>query len=157
MNNISILRKILITMLCIVALSSCGTLEISDKDKKLIKQGKKSLLVTSNFTLTESIFRKATLDIAGDSSFDIRQVTINIISIDGKKVNKKWHQANEEVSIEPGKHIIEAEYTLDTKSNLSPSPRSDTQIIDYSFEGGKKYKLYLQEYLNHFEIGIKPF
>ena len=68
----------------------------------------------------------------------------------------KWYRANEEVAVEPGKHTIEAKYTIKTESKLSPSPKSDTQTIEYLFEGGKTYKICVEEYLDHYKINIKP-
>jgi hypothetical protein len=161
MHKISIIRNILLSTLCVVVLSSCGTLRISEADRKFISEGKKSLLVTQNFNLLGRVTRKIILDITdtedSDIKFDIKQVTINIISIDGKEVAGKWYRANEELAVEPGKHTIEAKYTIKTESKLSPSPKSDTQTIDYLFEGGKRYKIYVEEYLYHYKINIKPY
>ena len=155
------MKNILITTLFIIALSSCGTLRISEADRKFISEGKKSLLVTQNFNLLGRATRKIIVDITdtedSDIKFDIKQVTIKIISIDGKDVAGKWYRANEEVAVEPGKHTIEAKYTIKTESKLSPSPKSDTQRIEYLFEGGKKYKIYVEEYLDHYKINIKPY
>ena len=151
------MKNILITTLFIIALSSCGTLRISEADRKFISEGKKSLLVTQNFNLLGRVTRKIILDVTDTEAFDIKQVTIKIISIDGKDVAGKWYRANEEVAVEPGKHTIEAKYTIKTESKLSPSPKSDTQTIDYLFDGGKRYKIYVEEYLDHYKFNIKPY
>lgn len=157
MTNTASFIRFLLTALCLVLLASCSTRELSDSDQKRVKRGDMSVLVTTNPTITGRILRKATLDIIGDSPFDIRQVTIDILSIDGQTVDQAWYHANEEIALEPGRHVIEAEYSLETQSTLSPEPREGTLSIDYVFEGGQKYEIYLEEYLNHFEIGIKPF
>ena len=151
------MKNTLITTLFVIALSSCGTLKISEVDKKLVSEGKKSLLVTQNFNLLGRVTRKIILDVTDTEAFDIKQVTIKIISIDGKDVAGKWYRANEEVAVEPGKHTIEAKYTIKTESKLSPSPKSDTQTIDYLFDGGKRYKIYVEEYLDHYKFNIKPY
>jgi hypothetical protein len=63
MHKISIMKNILLTTLFIIALSSCGTLKISEVDRKLVSEGKKSLLVTQNFNLLGRVTRKIILDI----------------------------------------------------------------------------------------------
>ena len=151
------MKNILLTTLFIIALSSCGTLKISEVDRKLVSEGKKSLLVTQNFNLLGRVTRKIILDITDTEAFDLKQVTINIISIDGKEVAGKWYRANEEVAVEPGKHTIEAKHTIKAESKLSLSLKSDTQTIDYLFEGGKRYNIYVEEYLDHYKINIKPY
>ena len=157
MHNISIMKKIVLITLFILALSSCGTLQVSEADRKQISKGKKSSLSTQNFNLLGRVTRKIILDITDTEAFDIKQVTINIISIDGKEVAGKWYRANEQVAVEPGEHTIEAKYTIKTESKLSPSPKSDNQTIDYLFEGGKRYKIYVEEYLDHHKINIKQY
>jgi hypothetical protein len=153
------MRNILITILCIVLLSSCGTLHISKADRKLISEGKKSLLITRNRDPLDYFYVIPILtDALGGEPTEV-----DIKSIDGKKVGK-WYKANEEVAVEPGTHEIVATCTqkvddikrdIDDTENL-PS-RSCTQTINYTFEGGKKYRIYVVEYLTHGEIRIGPY
>jgi hypothetical protein len=151
------MKKILLITLFVLALSSCGTLRVREADRKLVSEGKKSLLVTQNFDLSDSIMRKMILDTSDNESFDIKQSTVNIISIDGKEVVGKWYRANEEVAIEPGRHKIVAEYTVETKTKNDPSSQSGTQTIDYLFEGGKRYRIYAFEHFDNYEIRIEPY
>ena len=154
-----IMRNILLITLCIVVLSSCGTLRISKADRKLVSEGKKSLLVTRNRDFLDYFYVIPILiDALGGEP-----VEVDIESIDGEKV-REWLAANEEVAVEPGTHEIVATCTqkfddinrdIDDKENLPT--RSCTQTISYTFEGGKRYKIYAVEYLTHCEIRIGPY
>ena len=153
------MRNILLTILCIFVLSSCGTLHVSQEDRKLISEGKKSLLVTRNRDPLDYFF---VLPILIDALGGV-PTEVDIEGIDGKKVGK-WYKANEEVAIEPGVHEITAtciqevddiNRDIDDTENL-PS-RSCTQTISYTFEGGKRYRIYAVEYLTHCEIRIGPY
>ena len=153
------MRNILLTILCIFVLSSCGTLHVSQEDRKLISEGKKSLLVTRNRDPLDYFF---VLPILIDALGGV-PTEVDIEGIDGKKVGK-WYKANEEVAVEPGVHEITAtciqevddiNRDIDDTENL-PS-RSCTQTISYTFEGGKRYRIYAVEYLTHCEIRIGPY
>jgi hypothetical protein len=153
------MRNILLTILCVVLLSSCGTLHVSQEDKKLISEGKKSLLVTRNRDPLDYFF---VIPILIDALGGV-PTEVDIEGIDGKKVGK-WYKANEEVALEPGVHEVTATCTqevddinrdIDDTENL-PS-RSCTQTISYTFEGGKRYRIYAVEYLTHCEIRIGPY
>jgi hypothetical protein len=156
MHERSIVRNILLITLCIVLLSSCGTSHMSKADRKLVNEGKKCLLITRNRDPLDYFYVIPILiDALGGEPTEV-----DIKSIDGKKVGK-WYKANEEVAVEPGVHEIEATCTqeiddinrdIDDKENL-PS-RSCTQTISYTFEGGKRYRIYAVEYLTHCEIRI---
>lgn len=153
------MRNILLTILCVVMLSSCGASHVSKEDKKLISEGKKSLLVTRNRDPLDYFF---VLPILIDALGGV-PTEVDIEGIDGKKVGK-WYKANEEVAVEPGVHEITAtciqevddiNRDIDDTENL-PS-RSCTQTISYTFEGGKRYRIYAVEYLTHCEIRIGPY
>ena len=153
------MRNILLTILCVVLLSSCGTLHVSQEDKKLISEGKKSLLITRNRDPLDYFF---VIPILIDALGGV-PTEVDIEGIDGKKVGK-WYKANEEVAVEPGVHEVTATCTqevddinrdIDDTENL-PS-RSCTQTISYTFEGGKRYRIYAVEYLTHCEIRIGPY
>jgi len=159
MYKISTTRNILLTTICIVVLSSCGTLHISEVDRKLISEGKKSLLVTRNRDPLDYFY---VLPILIDALGGV-PTEVDIESIDGKKVGK-WYKANEEVAVEPGVHEITAtciqevddiNRDIDDTKNL-PS-RSCTQTINYTFEAGKRYRIYAVEYLTHCEVRIGPY
>jgi len=132
---------------------------VSKEDKKLISEGKKSLLVTRNRDPLDYFF---VLPILIDALGGV-PTEVDIEGIDGKKVGK-WYKANEEVAVEPGVHEITAtciqevddiNRDIDDTENL-PS-RSCTQTISYTFEGGKRYRIYAVEYLTHCEIRIGPY
>ena len=153
------MRNILLTILCVVMLSSCGTLHVNQEDKKLISEGKKSLLVTRNRDPLDYFY---VIPILIDALGGV-PTEVDIEGIDGKKVGK-WYKANEEVAVEPGVHEITAtciqevddiNRDIDDTENL-PS-RSCTQTISYTFEGGKRYRIYAVEYLTHCEIRIGPY
>jgi hypothetical protein len=159
MHKISIIRNTLLTTLCIVVLSSCGTLNISEADRKLVSEGKKSLLVTRN---RDPLHYLAVIPILIDA-LGGEPVPVDIESIDGKEIGK-WFRANEQVAVEPGTHEIVATCTqevddinrdIDDKENLPY--RSCTQTINYTFEPGKRYRIFAVEYLTHCEIRIEPY
>jgi hypothetical protein len=88
---------------------------------------------------------------------------VDIENIDGKEV-EEWLSANEEVAVEPGTHEIVATCTqevddinrdIDDTENLPY--RLCTQTISYTFEGGKRYRIFAVEYLTHCEIRIEPY
>jgi hypothetical protein len=153
------MRNILLTTLCIVVLSSCGTLHISEADRKLISEGKKSLLITRNRDPLDYFYVIPILiDALGGEP-----VPVDIESIDGEEV-EEWFRANEEVAVDPGIHEIVATCTqkvddinrdIDDKDNLPY--RSCTQTINYTFEAGKRYRIFAVEYLTHCEIRIGPY
>ncbi|MHC4085153.1 MAG: DUF2057 domain-containing protein [Planctomycetota bacterium] len=159
MHKISIMRNTLLTTLYIVVLSSCGTLHTSEADRKLVSEGKKSLLVTRN---RDPLHYLAVIPILIDA-LGGEPVPVDIESIDGKEVGK-WFRANEQVAVEPGAHEIVATCTqkvddinrdIDDKDNLPY--RSCTQTINYTFEAGKRYRIFAVEYLTHCEIRIEPY
>lgn len=159
MHKMLLMRNMLLAAMCIVLLSSCGTLHVSQADRELINEGKKSLLVTRNRDPLDYFYVIPILIDALDS----KPTEVDIEGIDGKKVGK-WYKANEEVAVEPGVHEITATCTqevddinrdIDDTENL-PS-RSCTQTISYTFEGGKRYRIYAVEYLTHCEIRIGPY
>ena len=159
MHEMSTMRNILLTTLCIVVLSSCGTLRTSEADRKLISEGKKSLLVTRN---RDPLHYLAVIPILIDA-LGGAPTKVDIERIDGKEVGK-WFRANEEAALEPGIHEIVATCTqkvddinrdVDDKDNLPY--RSCTQTINYTFEAGKRYRIFAVEYLTHCEIRIEPY
>ena len=152
------MRNILLTTLCIVVLSSCGTLRTSEADRKLISEGKKSLLVTRN---RDPLHYLAVIPILIDA-LGGAPTEVDIETIDGEEVGK-WFRANEEAALEPGMHEIVATCTqkvddinrdIDDKDNLPY--RSCTQTISYTFEAGKRYRIFAVEYLTRCEIRIEP-
>lgn len=157
------MKNILLTILFIIALSSCGTLKISEIDKKLVSEGKKSLLVTKNreplfyLTLIPSIIDPI---IGEPISVDI--ITVDGNDVDGNDVANKF-KANQEVAVEPGLHEIVAECrekadswnrAIDDKSDATYQTR--TQTIYYKFEGGKKYIIYAKTYIGGCRLHIEP-
>ena len=152
MHERSIMRNIIIGTLCIFLLCSCGTLRISEADRRLVCEGKKSLLVTQNpeplyyFLIIPYLLSKLS---GGPIDVDIKEV-------DGKEL-EEWFKANEEIALEPGWHEIVATYTVRSDRNLAPDPKSDTQSINYLFEGGKRYRIFLVEYLDHYKLHIEPY
>ena len=153
------MRKILLAALSVVVLSSCGTLRPSAADRRLISEGKKSLLVTRNRDpLHYLVVIPIVIDALGGAP-----TKVDIESIDGEAVGVRF-RANEEVALEPGKHVIVATCTqkvddvnrdVDDKDNLPY--RLCTQTIDYTFEGGKRYRIFALDYLTHCEIRIEPY
>lgn len=163
MHKISIMKNILLTILFIIALSSCGTLKISEIDRKLVSEGKKSLLITQNreplfyLTLIPSIIDPI---IGEPISVDI--ITVDGKDVDGNEVANKF-KANEEVAVEPGLHVIVAKCRekvdswnrdIDDKSDATYQTR--TQFIDYTFEGGKKYRIYAKSFIGGCKLYIEP-
>ena len=153
------MRNVLLATLCIVLLSSCGTLHISEADRKLISEGKKSLLVTRN---RDPLHYLAVIPILIDA-LGGAPTEVDIETIDGKEVGE-WFRANEQVAVEPGTHEIVATCTqkvddinrdIDDEDNLPY--RSCTQTINYTFEAGKRYRIFAVEYLTHCEIRIEPY
>ena len=153
------MRNILLTILCVVMLSSCGTMRISQEDKKLVSEGKKSLLVTRNRDPLDYFFVIPILiDALGGEPIEV-----DIESIDGEKV-RVWLAANERVAVEPGTHEIVATCTQkidDIDRDIDDTEklpyRLCTETISYTFEGGKKYRIFAVEYLTHCEIRIEPY
>jgi len=153
------MRNTLLTTLCIVVLSSCGTSHISEADRKLISEGKKSLLVTRNRDpLHYLVVIPILIDALGGAP-----TKVDIETIDGKEVGKAF-RANEQVALEPEIHEIVATCTqkvddinrdIDDKDNLPY--RTCTQTINYTFEAGKRYRIFAVEYLTHCEIRIEPY
>jgi hypothetical protein len=145
------MRNILLAILCVVLLSSCGTLHVSQADRKLISDGKKSLLVTQNRDPSDYFY---VIPILIDA-LDGQPTEVDIRSIDGKKVGK-WYKANEQVAVEPGVREVVATYTIRDEKDDSLD-QSETQTINYFFEGGKRYRLYVLEHLDWNEICIGRF
>lgn len=153
------MRNILLATLSVVVLSSCGTLRPSEADRKLISAGKKSLLVTRNRDpLHYLVVIPILIDALGGAP-----TKVDIEMIDGEEVGV-WFRANEEVAVEPGIREIVATCTqriddinrdIDDKDNLPY--RLCTHTINYTFEGGKRYRLFALEYLTHCEIRIEPY
>ena len=153
------MRKILPAMLSVVVLSSCGTLRPSEADRKLIREGKKSLLVTRNRDpLHYLVVIPIVIDALGGAP-----TKVDIESVDGEAVGA-WFRANEQVAVEPGIHEIVATCTqelddinrdVDDEDNLPY--RLCTQAISYIFEGGRRYRIFAVEYLTHCEIRIEPY
>jgi hypothetical protein len=146
------MKNILTITLILIFLPSCGTLRISEADRKLISEGKKSLLVTQN---PEPLYYLLVIPyllskLAGGP------IQVDIKKIDGKKV-EEWFKANEEIALEPGWHEIVATYSVRSDRKLAPDPKSDTQSINYLFEGGKRYRIFLVEYLDHYKLSIEPY
>lgn len=154
------MKKILLTVLFITVLSSCGTLTVSDAEKKLVSEGKKSLLVTEN---RDPIYYLTGLpqlfdEIGGEP------ISVYVLSIDGTDVKDKWFKADEEVAVEPGQRSIEAEckekvdsWNRDVDDKSESKYQTRTQTIDYKFEGGKKYLLYARPYIGGCRLFIKPY
>jgi hypothetical protein len=146
------MKNILTITLILIFLPSCDTLRISEADRKLISEGKKSLLVTQN---PEPLYYLLVIPyllskLAGGP------IQVDIKKIDGKKV-EEWFKANEEIALEPGWHEIVATYSVRSDRKLAPDPKSDTQSINYLFEGGKRYRIFLVEYLDHYKLSIEPY
>ena len=145
------MRNILLTTLCLFVLSSCGASHISKADKKLISEGEKSLLVTQNRDPSDYFYVIPILiDALGG-----QPTQVDIESIDGQEVGR-WFRANQEVALEPGIHEVIATYTIRDKKDDSLY-QSDAQTIDYLFEGGKRYRLYVLEHFDWYEICIGRF
>jgi hypothetical protein len=145
------MRNILLAAMCIVVLSSCGTLHVSQEDKKLISEGKKSLLTTQNRDPSDYFFVIPILiDALGG-----QPTQVDIESIDGQEVGR-WFKANQEVAVEPGIREVAATYTIRDEKDDSLY-QSDVQTISYFFEGGKRYRLYVLEHFDWCEICIGRF
>jgi hypothetical protein len=152
MHRKAIMKKIFIALLLIILVPSCGTLRISEADRKLVSEGKKSLLVTQN---PEPLYYLLVIPyilskLAGGP------IQVDIKEVDGKEV-EEWFKANEEIALEPGWHEIVATYTVRSDRKLAPNSKSDTQSINYLFEGGKRYRIFLVEYLDHYKLRIEPY
>ena len=147
------MRNVLLTIttLCVFVLSSCGAKHISKEDKKLISEGKKSLLVTQNRDPSDYLFVIPILiDALGG-----QPTQVDIESIDGQEVGR-WFKANQEVALEPGVREVAATYTIRDEEDDSLY-QSDVQTISYFFEGGKRYRLYVLEHFDWNEICIGRF
>jgi hypothetical protein len=153
------MRNVLLVTLCILVLSSCGTSHTSEADRDLVREGKKSLLVTRN---PDPVHYLALIPILIDA-LGGALTEVDIETIDGNEVGK-WFSANEEVAVEPGIHEIVATCTqevddidrdIDDKDDLPY--RSCTQTINYTFEAGMRYRIFAVEYLTHCEIRIEPY
>ena len=145
------MRNILPAILCIFVLSSCGATHVSKEDRKLINEGKKSLLVTQNRDPSDYLF---VIPILVDA-FGGQPTQVDIETIDGQEIERRF-KANQEVALAPGLREVAATYTMEDKEDNS-SYQSDVQTINYFFEGGKKYRLYVLEHLDWCEICIGRF
>ncbi|MHC4118299.1 MAG: DUF2057 domain-containing protein [Planctomycetota bacterium] len=152
------MRNILLTTMCVFVLSSCGTLRVSKEDRKLINEGKKSLLLTRN---RDPLHYLAVIPILIDA-FGGKPTKVDIESVDGKEVGK-WYRANEQVALEPGMHEVVATWTVEVNDinravdgEEGVAYRSATETISYTFEGGKRYRIFALEYLTRCELCIEP-
>lgn len=156
------MKNILLTTLFIIALSSCGTLKISEIDRKLVNEGKKSLLVTQN---REPLFYLTLIPSIIDPIIG-EPISIEIITVDGKEVVNRFKdrfKANVEVVVEPGLHEIVAKckekvnsWNRDIDDKSDETYQSRTQTINYTFEGGKKYGIYAKQYIGGCRMHIEP-
>jgi len=145
------MNKTLLTVFMAFLLSACGAMPISDADQKAIKEGKKALLVTNNRQLSDYLYVVPLVTDPMGGQPD----QIYIESIDGKKLHVDWKRVNYNLVLEPGKHAIEASCAVDIDDmNRDVNDRSGkdvqytTQVIEYTFEGGKTYRIYSREYIN---------
>jgi hypothetical protein len=92
-----------------------------------------------------------------EEAASVDTISVDIETIDGNEVEEEWFRANEEVAVEPGTHEIVATYTIREKTSNSSSCQSETQTINYSFEGGKRYRTYVLEHFDWYEICIGPY
>lgn len=145
------MKKGLIAILIALLLSACGAMPISDTDKQGVKEGRKALLETNNRQLSDYLYiLPVFIDLMGGQPNHI-----NIESIDGNKLEGDWKRVNYRVVLEPGKHVIEANCAVDIdEMNRDVNDRSGkdiqrtTQLLEYTFEGGKTYRIYAREYIN---------
>lgn len=133
-------------------LSACGSAPVSKEQQRDVKEGKKAILETNNRQLSDYLY---IVPIFTDAYLGGQPNQINILSIDGKKLDREWKRVNDAVVIEPGEHAIEVSCAVEiTDMNRDVNDRSDTDIqwstdiIRYTFEGGKNYQLYAKEYIN---------
>lgn len=162
MHILSIMKNILLTTLFIIALSSCGTLTISEVDRKLVSEGKKSLLVTKN---REPLFYLSLIPSMIDPIIG-EPISVDIITVDGKEVGGKEvdkFKANEKVAVEPGLREVVVKCRekvdswnrdIDDKSDATYQTR--TQTINYTFEGGKTYRIQARAYIGGCRMHIEP-
>lgn len=154
------MKNRLLILLLAITVSACGAMPISDSDKQDIRSGEKALLETNNRQLSDYLF---IIPIFLDAAFGAPN-QINITHIDGEKVEKEWKRVNQRIVLEPGEHEIQADCSVEiTDMNRDVNDRSDNDIqwstdyLTYTFEGGKKYRIYAKEYINGTcRIGIRP-
>lgn len=154
------MKNILLITLLASTITACGAMPISDTDKQNVKAGKKAILETNNRQLSDYLF---IIPIVLDGMFGA-PTQINIESIDGKDVKKEWKRVNQLIVLEPGEHTIGASCGVEiTDMNRDVDDRSgddiqwSTEELSYTFEGGKKYRIYAQEYINGTcRMGIRP-
>lgn len=145
------MKKCLLIIFMAVSLAACGSIPISDSDKQEIKQGNKALLETNNRQLSDYLYILPIFyDMMGGQPNQIK-----IESLDGKELKWDWKQVNYAVALEPGKHVIKASCAVKiTDMNRDVNDRSDkdiqwsTEFLDYSFMGGKTYRIHAHEYIN---------
>lgn len=132
-------------------LSACGAMPISDEDKQGIKEGKKALLVTNNRQPSDYLYiiPLITDPIGGLPNH------IHVESVDGKGLDKDWKRVNYRVVLEPGEHVVVATCEVDINAmnrdvndTSGKDVQTTTQSLDYTFEGGKTYRIYGREYIN---------
>lgn len=145
------MKNTIAVVLVAMILGACGAMPISEADKKDIQSGSKALLVTNNRQLSDYLYIiPIFIDTMGG-----RPNQIVIEYIDGKPVPKEWKRVNQELALEPGEHVIEASCAVEiTDMNRDVNDTSDNDIqwsdqsLEFTFEGGKKYRIYAQEYIN---------
>jgi len=145
------MNKTLLTVLMAFLLSACGAMPISDADKQGIKEGNKALLVTNNRQLSDYLYIVPLVTDPMGGQPD----QIYIESVDGEKLDVDWKRVNYRVVLEPGKHVIEAscaveidEMNRDVDDQSGKDVQYTTQSIEYTFAGGKTYRIYAREYIN---------
>jgi hypothetical protein len=145
------MKNLLAYTLIVISLSACGAVPISDTDKRDIKEGKKALLETNNRQLSDYAFILPIFyDLMGGQPNQI-----NIESVDGEKLDVDWKRVNYAVVFEPGKHVITASCAVkiddmnrDVNDRSGKDVQWSTEFLDYTFEGGKKYRIHAHEYIN---------
>jgi len=153
------MRNTLLTLLLAITLTACSSVPISDADRGLIKQGKKSLLATNNRDPADYLY---VLPIFFDAMSG-NEITVHIEEIDGKELDTSLFSVNEEIALDAGAHTITAECKVeldDTIRDVDDTSGNDYQAtvdtISYTFEGGREYRIYgVEHFGGHCTLHIK--
>ena len=152
------MKKNILILITIITLAACGSAPISDADKALVKESKKSILYTNNREPKDWLYIfPIFIDMLGGTP-----TQIHIREIDGKEIGE-WHSLNYEVALEPGKHYIYAacrvkldDIIRDVDDKSGKEYQTTEHSFDYLFEGGKKYRMFAHEHLGgHCTIEIE--
>ena len=83
-----------VTVLFALLVASCGTTELSSEDLSDVGAGRKAVVRTSNLGLFGSIVLS-------------EEETVQILTVDGKKIDSAVLNLDEQIALDIGKHVLE--------------------------------------------------